>query len=699
MKTNGKRIFSVLLSLLMVMLPCAALTAAAADTPAVLASGYCGGEGDGTNLTWKITSDGVLTVSGRGAMGDYTEIRESEMQGQFTAVTARPWDGSIYLIASSGYDPELLAAATQSDPRTLADMELSLSFMYDAYDVVRSVVVEENVTTVGAGAFSDLYITSVSLPSTLRSIGEMAFYETSLTSVDLPEGLVSIGPQAFFEVPLTSLVLPSTLQSIGARAFDYTRLHGVTVRGNALDAGALPVLCTYYRPTVLLTAAQYDTAYTLNMMANLLNYLNNDGVYGSWYAKQFEVWGYVEDGAGETYVKWWFKQHLFMLERFYGIHIEYPSYFGARDALIAEINRLLDSNFTAAQLGEQTGVTTGFTDAFCDAVKAYRAANGTENDCSFLYGKLLNEDQKIKYKLQTTSYTLEELLYRRRTELSELYAAVLAVSGEEVSDLDTAKAVMLAKLNADYGASYTEEDILVVYPTYQVNYAALNAAFNQKYGLTDIVALPLEGLWFTLEESTGTYLDMDIYPMPWYTVSACSETVLDTAAAAGVATQTLEHTWGEPVSVPATCTTIGVNVYTCIYCGAEHREYENALGHYLVPYDETQPTYDAHGYTAGVYCTQCDTWLSGHEVIHNTFGHREVLRQPTTEEEGQVIITCTVCGERGLYAIERLENTEPEEEPDPRPTFIEQVSQTLQKAVNSVVNWILRLIRWLGKSK
>jgi hypothetical protein len=76
-----------------------------------------------------------------------------------------------------------------------------------------------------------------------------------------------------------------------------------------------------------------------------------------------------------------------------------------------------------------------------------------------------------------------------------------------------------------------------------------------------------------------------------------------------------------------------------------------------------------------------------------------VLRQPTTEEEGQVIITCTVCGERGLYAIERLENTEPEEEPDPRPTFIEQVSQTLQKAVNSVINWILRLIRWLGKSK
>ena len=120
-------------------------------------------------------------------------------------------------------------------------------------------------------------------------------------------------------------------------------------------------------------------------------------------------------------------------------------------------------------------------------------------------------------------------------------------------------------------------------------------------------------------------------------------------------------------------------------------------GHSPVQYPETQPTYDMHGCTAGVYCEKCDTWLSGHEVIHNTFGAREVLQQPTTEEEGSVIITCTECGERGLYAIERLEYTEPEEEPETRPTIIEQVAQTLQKAVNSVVNWILRLVKWLGK--
>lgn len=34
----------------------------------IVASGYCGGEGDGTDLTWKLDSEGVLTISGTGAM-------------------------------------------------------------------------------------------------------------------------------------------------------------------------------------------------------------------------------------------------------------------------------------------------------------------------------------------------------------------------------------------------------------------------------------------------------------------------------------------------------------------------------------------------------------------------------------------------------------------------------------------------------
>ena len=39
----------------------------------VIASGTCGGQGDGSNLTWTMTGGGVCTVSGTGRMANYSE--------------------------------------------------------------------------------------------------------------------------------------------------------------------------------------------------------------------------------------------------------------------------------------------------------------------------------------------------------------------------------------------------------------------------------------------------------------------------------------------------------------------------------------------------------------------------------------------------------------------------------------------------
>ena len=61
-----KRIWTWTIALLLVLciLPG---TARAAE---VVEEGTCGAEGD--NLTWVLTDDGVLTISGSGAMADYT---------------------------------------------------------------------------------------------------------------------------------------------------------------------------------------------------------------------------------------------------------------------------------------------------------------------------------------------------------------------------------------------------------------------------------------------------------------------------------------------------------------------------------------------------------------------------------------------------------------------------------------------------
>ena len=107
-------------------------------------SGTCG-----TDVRWELSADGVLTISGTGAMDDY-EVME--------AVT---WNRPAY---------------------------------YDYRSKVSSIVIGEGITRIGAYAFQSLSsATSVTFPSTVTSIGQGAFYKCSgLTSVEVPESVTDL---------------------------------------------------------------------------------------------------------------------------------------------------------------------------------------------------------------------------------------------------------------------------------------------------------------------------------------------------------------------------------------------------------------------------------------------------------------------------------------------------------------------------
>ena len=157
-----KRIFSFVLAVLMIasLLPAAAL---AAD---VVKSGTCGAEGDGSNLTWTLDSEGVLTISGSGGMHDYN------------SPSSPPW--------------------------------------YRSRSMVKSAVIADGVTSIGEWAF----FVCRSLTSVTR-IGKGAFSEcTSLTSVTIPDGVTSIGKETFCNCgSLTSVTIPNSVTSIGWYAF------------------------------------------------------------------------------------------------------------------------------------------------------------------------------------------------------------------------------------------------------------------------------------------------------------------------------------------------------------------------------------------------------------------------------------------------------------------------------------------------
>ena len=201
-----KKLFSIalVLTLLVALFAALTLTASAAD---VVDSGTCGDD-----LTWTLDSDGVLTISGTGAMPDYEW-------------DASPWynnrDRITSLVIESG--------VTSID---------SYAF-YDCSSLT-SVDIPGSVTTIGDGAFSGCSsLTSIDLPDSVTSIGSAAFeYCSSLTSIDIPDGVTSIGDGTFWYCTgLISVDVPDGVTSIGQFAFSSSGLTSIDLPGSVTTIG------------------------------------------------------------------------------------------------------------------------------------------------------------------------------------------------------------------------------------------------------------------------------------------------------------------------------------------------------------------------------------------------------------------------------------------------------------------------------
>ena len=224
-----KRLLSFVLAVLMIasLLPATALAADIVD------SGTCGAEGDGSNLTWTLDSEGVLTISGRGGMHGY-------------GPSGAPWHGRVKSaviaegVTSIGwyafYDCRSLTSVTIPGSVT----SIGLYAFYDCRSLT-GVTIPDSVTSIGSFAFYDCRsLTSVTIPSGVTSIGAWAFYNCrSLTSVTIPDSVTSIGDWAFSGCnSLASVTIPDSVTSIGGSAFrGCTSLTSVTIPDSVTSIG------------------------------------------------------------------------------------------------------------------------------------------------------------------------------------------------------------------------------------------------------------------------------------------------------------------------------------------------------------------------------------------------------------------------------------------------------------------------------
>jgi len=219
----------ILALLLVLALAVTMLPAAAAETEEALASGVCG-----DNLTWTIDADGVLTISGSGAMYDYGEYNIAPWNNEgYSKLVLSDEITHIGSYAFQGGPDYRAYTATLELPSKLKSVG---SHAFSGWQKLEKLVIPEGVEYVGDYAFYNVtYITdldegqygtatelygTLTMPSVWPEMGEYAFANNNFTGrLDVPAGTKHIADYAFAYCLFTAVTLPEGLESIGESAF------------------------------------------------------------------------------------------------------------------------------------------------------------------------------------------------------------------------------------------------------------------------------------------------------------------------------------------------------------------------------------------------------------------------------------------------------------------------------------------------
>ena len=221
----------------------------------VVASGTCG-----ENLTWTLDAEGLLTITGSGAMAGYnyelvpwysereritqvslpeglTRIGYDAFRGCSSLTSIMIPDGVTSIGGFAFYECSSLTNITIPDGVTSID-----EFTFCECSSLTGITIPDSVTSIGDAAFWGCSgLTSITIPDGVTSIGDYAFYKcSSLTSITIPDGVTSIGYATFQGCSsLTSITMPNNMTSIGERVFDgCSSLTSITIPDGVTSIGA-----------------------------------------------------------------------------------------------------------------------------------------------------------------------------------------------------------------------------------------------------------------------------------------------------------------------------------------------------------------------------------------------------------------------------------------------------------------------------
>lgn len=223
-------------------------------------SGYYGGEGDGTNISWTLDTNGILTVSGTG-----------NMKGSTYGEPENDWPGWGHL-----------------------------------RDSIRRVVVTSGVITIGRDAFRDCpNLTGVSLSNSVTRIEDQAFANCGgLKTIAIPGSVQRIGYFTFLNCSsLKSISFEEGFRTYGMGAFDgcasLTRLTFPKTVTNVYDLGFCD--CKSLKGVYFCGEAPYvwerdvpsSTSYTIYYVSGMKGWIEGsayDAAKETWNGKPLKTW-------------------------------------------------------------------------------------------------------------------------------------------------------------------------------------------------------------------------------------------------------------------------------------------------------------------------------------------------------------------------------------------------------------------------
>ena len=222
-----------------------------------LGQGYCGAEGDGTNIAWSLDSNGLLKIDGTGKMADYTadnpapwtefisEIKRVEISEGVTTIGSNAFNGCENLVkldtpqsVISVGENAISGTAFYYDPINWDQGVLYIGSSAVSVNYSQETITIRDGTKVISGEIfkGNTKIKEVTIPHGVEVIESEAFYGcTALRKLVIPDGVTEIGERAFYDCSsISSLTVPESVTTIGNEAFaNCSILRSAHFKGNA----------------------------------------------------------------------------------------------------------------------------------------------------------------------------------------------------------------------------------------------------------------------------------------------------------------------------------------------------------------------------------------------------------------------------------------------------------------------------------